>query len=242
MDIIKFILLVTGEYEHGNEISGEKRIHISLLFSMGGALSCAVAGLYPEDIAGIVHLAGLYHYTLPGVSEIIDIYKGFCPRPVKAVIRGTTTIAVRSVSAVLSPVISGLLYLLGSNNKATASAESESENDLLQRQRTLTQQQQSSNDILSYTRQFLTHLRRQPIPFRSALSVALFVRRFVPAYIEKAIMNTVYPSPWVPNSVEDPWGLMKASVESPSIGIYLSIAQMAIHHEFCKSYGFIAYP
>ncbi|KAI8854550.1 Alpha/Beta hydrolase protein [Chytridium lagenaria] len=37
--------------------------------SMGGAISCAVAGHVPDEVAGIVHLAGLYHYTIPYMHD-----------------------------------------------------------------------------------------------------------------------------------------------------------------------------
>ncbi|TPX65534.1 hypothetical protein SpCBS45565_g05105 [Spizellomyces sp. 'palustris'] len=229
--------------------------------SMGGALSCAVAGLHPNDVAGVVHLAGLYHYTIPGLSEIIELYKAFCPSPVKAILSGTTHLATRSVSAVLSPVVSGILYLTGANTPPddsdqagcppahdvnhppprldsdpdlTTDAPPNTSTDLIIPKAPLPPS--SKHHLLTYMRQFLTHIKRQPIPLRSALNAVLFLRQFVPSRIENAIMNAVYPSPWVPNSVEDPWGLMDTSVESPSIGVYLSITQMAIHHEYYNNW------
>ncbi|KAJ3166934.1 hypothetical protein HDU88_003023 [Geranomyces variabilis] len=233
-------------------LGGYKQVYL-IGHSMGGALSCAVAGICPEDVAGVIHLAGLYHYTLPGLSEVIDLYKAFCPRPIKAVVRTSSSIAARSASAVLSPVISGVGYVLGVNSSttpttpaaarrssSTASCTSESggsistDND--PQQQSLITAEPSRPPILHYTHQFMTHLKRQPIPLKTGLNVLLFLRQFVPERIEKALMNAMYPSPWVANSVEDPWGLMKASVESPSVGVYLSIAQMALHHEFYNNW------
>ncbi|KAJ3157027.1 hypothetical protein HDU89_002437 [Geranomyces variabilis] len=234
-------------------LGGYKQVYL-IGHSMGGALSCAVAGICPEDVAGVIHLAGLYHYTLPGLSEVIDLYKAFCPRPIKAVVRTSSAIAARSASAVLSPVISGVGYVLGVNSStaptttpaaarrssSTATCTSESggsistDNDA--QQQSLITAEPSRPPILHYTHQFMTHLKRQPIPLKTGLNVLLFLRQFVPERIEKALMNAMYPSPWVANSVEDPWGLMKASVESPSVGVYLSIAQMALHHEFYNNW------
>ncbi|KAI8820984.1 uncharacterized protein EV422DRAFT_48298 [Fimicolochytrium jonesii] len=215
-------------------IGGYSKVYL-IGHSMGGALSCAVAGLYPDDVAGVIHLAGLYHYTLPGLSEAIDLYKAFCPGPIKALVRGSTELAVRSVSAVVSPIVHGVSYVIGGN----AAGDYRTQRPALPPPPRLNGLSPATPlpppkqpAILEYARQFLTHLKRQPIPVRSWISSLIFLRRFVPGRVEKAIMNAVYPSPWVPNSVEDPWGLMKASVESPSVGIYLSIAQMAIHHEF----------
>ncbi|KAJ3143377.1 hypothetical protein HDU90_000137 [Geranomyces variabilis] len=234
-------------------LGGYKQVYL-IGHSMGGALSCAVAGICPEDVAGVIHLAGLYHYTLPGLSEVIDLYRAFCPRPIKAVVRTSSSIAARSASAVLSPVISGVSYVLGVNSStaptttpaaarrssSTATCTSESagsistDNDA--QQQSLITAEPSRPPILHYTHQFITHLKRQPIPLKTGLNVLLFLRQFVPERIEKALMNAMYPSPWVANSVEDPWGLMKASVESPSVGVYLSIAQMALHHEFYNNW------
>ncbi|KAI8911984.1 hypothetical protein DFJ77DRAFT_84486 [Powellomyces hirtus] len=209
----------------------------------------------------ILQLAGLYHYTLPGLSEIIDLYKAFCPRPIKAVVRTSSTLAVRTASAVLSPVMSGASYVLGmngsksipatqpsSNGKATdtpsSTDASASNSDANEHGPTPSQMEAASlippppprPPLLHYTQQFVTHLKRQPIPVKTGLNIMLFLRQFVPERIEKALMNALYPSPWVANSVEDPWGLMKASVESPSVGVYLSIAQMAIHHEYYNNW------
>ncbi|KAJ3179896.1 hypothetical protein HDU87_002464 [Geranomyces variabilis] len=236
-------------------LGGYKQVYL-IGHSMGGALSCAVAGICPEDVAGVIHLAGLYHYTLPGLSEVIDLYKAFCPRPIKAVVRTSSSIAARSASAVLSPVISGVGYVLGVNSSSAApttpaaarrpstsvisisetAGSSSTDNDAQQQRRSLITAEPSRPPILHYTHQFITHLKRQPIPLKTGLNVLLFLRQFVPERIEKALMNAWYPSPWVANSVEDPWGLMKASVESPSVGVYLSIAQMALHHEFYNNW------
>ncbi|KAJ3154524.1 hypothetical protein HDU86_004653 [Geranomyces michiganensis] len=235
-------------------LGGYKQVYL-IGHSMGGALSCAVAGICPEDVAGVIHLAGLYHYTLPGLSEVIDLYKAFCPRPIKAIVRTSSSLAARSASAVLSPVISGVGYVLGVNSSApsaapttarrpptiTTTAASEpavgADNaDKDAQQKSLIAAEPPRPPILHYTQQFMTHLKRQPIPLKTGLNVLLFLRQFVPERIEKALMNAMYPSPWVANSVEDPWGLMKASVESPSVGVYLSIAQMALHHEYYNNW------
>ncbi|KAI9092159.1 hypothetical protein DFS34DRAFT_311830 [Phlyctochytrium arcticum] len=216
--------------------------------SMGGALSCAVAGHLPNDVAGVVHLAGLYHYTLPGLSEVIEVYKAFCPGPIKTVIGASTGLAARSMNAVFSPFVNGLLYLLGANSKKsdavldqqpdmTDKLDSPTESSsLIPKPPSALTTHNSESQLLTYLRHLMIHLKRQPIPLRTGLSTIKFFRNFVPLRIERAIMNAVYPSPWVPNSVEDPWGLMEASVESPSIGVYLSIAQMAIHHEFYNNW------
>ncbi|KAJ1550632.1 hypothetical protein HK096_005873 [Nowakowskiella sp. JEL0078] len=90
--------------------------------SLGGALSCAVASLMPNEIAGIVHLAGLYNPRVP-VLSILNI-----------------------------------------------------------------------------------------------------------------LVNSAYPSPWLPYSMEDPWGLLEISVESPTIGVTLSVAKAGLHTEMYNSW------
>ncbi|KAJ3021739.1 hypothetical protein HKX48_007908 [Thoreauomyces humboldtii] len=229
------------------QIGGYSKVYL-IGHSMGGALSCAVAGICPDDIAGVIHLAGLYHYTLPGLSEVIDLYKAFCPSPIKAVVRTSTNLAARSVAAVLSPVVSTVSYILGNSETKIRVAPSDlapaagvdnyepGPGALMTTSNALMPSAVPLPPALNYPQQFLTHLKRQPIPVKTALNALLFIRQFVPGRIEKAFMNAIYPSPWVANSVEDPWGLMKASVESPSVGVYCSIAQMAIHHEFYNNW------
>ncbi|KAJ3280175.1 hypothetical protein HK104_000855 [Borealophlyctis nickersoniae] len=190
--------------------------------SMGGALSCAVAGLHPNDVAGVVHLAGLYHFTLPFVGELFDFYRTYCPKVIKTILRDSTGLAFRSASSLFSPFIT----CLSDPTLNCPTVPSGAVLDLASEKR----------HILLHVSNFITHLKRQPIPFRTGLEVALFLRRFVPARIEKAIMNVLYPSPWLPNSVEDPFGLLKASVESPTVGVYLSLARMAIHHEYYNNW------
>jgi hypothetical protein len=49
-------------------------------------------------------------------------------------------------------------------------------------------------------------------------------------------MNCMYPSPWLPHSVEDPWSLVDLSCESPTFGIWLGINKMALRVSGCLTF------
>ncbi|KAJ3292783.1 hypothetical protein HDU76_007132 [Blyttiomyces sp. JEL0837] len=288
---------------------GHEKVYL-IGHSMGGAISCAVAGFIPEDVAGIVHLAGLYNYSLPYVGDIVDMYKAHCPEFVQGFIRAGAGFALRSALTILAPAISGLFNLLnppqnlpaitagpqsgsgessmtggsGSAGAAAVAAMAMAGSDFsLVRTNSQTFLQPppphranggsapsihfkplststassltaspilapttataipppspsldlapKQNALVSATYSFITELRRQPIPLRSVVELCLFLRRFVPAPVEKVLMNCMYPSPWLPYSVEDPWSIVERAAESPTVGIWLGIQKMAVQDE-----------
>ncbi|RKO83561.1 Alpha/Beta hydrolase protein [Blyttiomyces helicus] len=90
--------------------------------SLGGALSCAVAGMCPEDIAGVVHLAGLYHFSLPVFSEAIDLYKAYCPSLLQSTLYSSTSLVTRASQALLSPLLSSVRCLAGNLSRTPSLA------------------------------------------------------------------------------------------------------------------------
>ncbi|KAJ3219391.1 hypothetical protein HDU67_001610 [Dinochytrium kinnereticum] len=202
--------------------------------SMGGAISCAVAGHIPDDIAGIVHLAGLYHYTIPYVHDFLEFYRARCPTTVRNAIRTSAGIALRSAVSILSPTVSSLLHFLSpppstrcieapATPSTPGSTESEGAPNL--------QVAPPPNSLSALSRSLFVELRRKPIPLRSAVDFCLYLKKFVPTKVEKFLMNCMYPSPWLPYSVDDPWALVDMSAESPTIGIYIAITKMAVQDD-----------
>ncbi|KAJ3109430.1 hypothetical protein HDU97_006675 [Phlyctochytrium planicorne] len=207
--------------------------------SMGGAISCAVAGHVPDEVAGIVHLAGLYHYTIPYVNDFLSLYRARCPKIVQNAITTGAGLALRSAVSILSPAISSLLHFL--SPPSTLCIEGPTQ-DLVS---TGPQDVASSGQLLpvepsgslsSLSRSLFVELRRKHIPLRSAVDFCLFLKKFIPSPIERMLMNCMYPSPWLPYSVDDPWSLVNLSCESPTVGIWLAINKMAVQDDVYNSW------
>ncbi|KAI9005414.1 hypothetical protein BC832DRAFT_592524 [Gaertneriomyces semiglobifer] len=188
--------------------------------SMGAALSCAVAGLYPEDVAGVVHLAGLYHYTLVGFSEIMEVYRAFCPGLVQSLMGTSAALATKGISLLTTGLATAISHATGKSSNETSN-------------NTVVAKYQPESTAAA----FVTYCKRQALPFRLGVSLMMKLRKFVPSRIEKAVMNAAYPSLWVPNSVEDPWGVMSTSVENPTLGIYFDITRTAIAYEMYNQWN-----
>jgi hypothetical protein len=196
--------------------------------SMGGGISCAYAGRSPEDIAGIVHLAGLYHYSLPYVDDLFKVYKSTCPKILQNILEMGAGLALRSAISLIGPSMSAALNLF--SLPVVRPAMSSHRRPLNTRTANLEVAPPSSsfNTVLTHTSALLTRLRRQPIPVRTVVDLMLLARNLIPGPVDRVLLNYMYPSPWLPYSVEDPWHLIAESVESPSIGITLSISKMAM--------------
>lgn len=299
---------------------GHEKVYL-IGHSMGGAISCAVAGFIPQDIAGIVHLAGLYHYSLPYIREIVDVYKSYCPEFVRGIVRTGSAFVAKSALRILRPAISTVFNLLNpppqlpalgngvtsssdfiltvDNNssggsdwndgsdtgvisnslrhsvelKCPTALQSISQNipagflstptptinivpppplpsvtpslpssssPLLQPSPPQSRRSQPSlslvapkpNAVVATMYSFMTELRRRPIPVRTFVELFLVLRKFLPSALEKVLINRLmYPSPWMPYTIENPWSLLERAVESPTIGIYLGITKMAVQDE-----------
>ncbi|KAJ3035296.1 hypothetical protein HDU99_010605, partial [Rhizoclosmatium hyalinum] len=72
---------------------GHEKVYL-IGHSMGGAISCAVAGHIPHDVAGVVHLAGLYHLTLPILGDAVDLYRATVPRVVQSIVSSSSGFAL----------------------------------------------------------------------------------------------------------------------------------------------------
>ncbi|KAJ3195009.1 hypothetical protein HK101_001337 [Irineochytrium annulatum] len=189
--------------------------------SMGGAISCAVAGFMPDDVAGIVHLAGLYHFTIPYVNDVIDIYRATCPRFVQSIITATAGFAIRSAIRVLAPAASSVMNFLSPPDEQSV-LRTGIEPESLQLMAT------KPSSIVLKVQKIVTDIRRQPIPLRTAVDLVMYIRRFIPKPIHVTLMNCMYPSPWLPYSLDDPMALVDRSAESPTIGIYLALTKMGV--------------
>ncbi|ORY48176.1 alpha/beta-hydrolase [Rhizoclosmatium globosum] len=149
---------------------GHEKVYL-IGHSMGGAISCAVAGHIPHDVAGVVHLAGL-----------------LSPEP----------------SSDAPPV--GILHPAAQSSLPTLGAAAS-------------------------VRYAATYIRRQIIPVRSIVDSMLFMRHFLPTTVSKALLNMLYPSPWLPYSVDDPASFVDLALESPTVGICVSMAKSAVHRD-----------
>ncbi|KAJ3415905.1 hypothetical protein HDV05_003746 [Chytridiales sp. JEL 0842] len=219
--------------------------------SMGGAISCASAGFNPENIAGIVHLAGLYHYSVPYLRDVTDIYKSYCPQTIQSVVSKSASFAVRSTIRLLAPAVNTVSTLLGGGQqqpsksnvqpppstptgKSSPSSPAPSQPEYSALENLISNEGRvvpHSSTTVSTALSLLTHLRRQHIPVRSVIDTLLFLKKFVPGPIERSLMECMYPSPWIPYSVEDPWAFVDESCESPSLGIWWGIGTMALREE-----------
>ncbi|KAI8616016.1 hypothetical protein BC830DRAFT_238671 [Chytriomyces sp. MP71] len=189
--------------------------------SMGGAISCAVAGRFPHDVAGVVHLAGLYHLTIPILGDVVDLYRANCPQVVQNIIQAGTSLAVRSLFYYLSPALHSISGALSPNEPVVA---------LPPYHRHLVPSN-PPRTISSSAQYAVTYIRRQRVPIRPVVEALLYIRRFLPTAVSQAVMNMLYPSPWLPYSVEDPGTLTELSLESPTVGIMVSVGKLALNSD-----------
>ncbi|KAJ3102480.1 hypothetical protein HDU96_009613 [Phlyctochytrium bullatum] len=219
--------------------------------SMGGAISCAVAGHVPDDVAGIVHLAGLYHYTLPYVSDVVDFYKSRVPQSVQNAISKSAGFALKSALSILTPTLSSLLHFLSPPSSLPGTASGPDTASSSSTSTTATnvgggaaptpsaenmQVARPTPSLLSRSRSVFVELRRRHLPVRSCVDAILFIRKFVPGPLERLLINCLHPSPWIPYSVDDPWSMVEQAAESPTIGIWLAIQKMAVRDDLYNAW------
>ncbi|KAJ3026446.1 UNVERIFIED_CONTAM: hypothetical protein HDU68_005652 [Siphonaria sp. JEL0065] len=192
--------------------------------SMGGAISCAVAGYIPNDIAGVVHLAGLYQLTaIPILGDLLDLYRSTCPPLMQNAISATAGFALRSFVHVFNPAISAISGVL--------SPEASPNTPAIGGTHPATQPSLPPLGPSLSVRYIATYVRRQRLPVRPVVDGLLYVRQFLPNMVSKCILNMLYPSPWLPYSVEDPASFVDRALESPTIGICVSVGKSALHRE-----------
>ncbi|KAJ3262176.1 hypothetical protein HDU77_000462 [Chytriomyces hyalinus] len=173
--------------------------------SMGAALCCAVAGKYPELVAGVVHLAGLYNFTFLVVGDMVDMAKAHCPRIVQTAISRGASVAIKSMWPILGPALNILSTAL---NVEPLNAPPAS--------------------VVACARYSAMFVRRQVLPFRPALEALLCLGRIFPTHISNAIVNRLYPSIWHPYSFHDPIAMAQLGCENPTLGVCLSVGKRAL--------------
>ncbi|KAJ3121886.1 hypothetical protein HK098_003305 [Nowakowskiella sp. JEL0407] len=182
--------------------------------SLGGALSLAVTGVIPNDIAGVVHLAGLYNPRVPVLVDMIEMYEKLCPSWIKGMIEWSVVKSLKAVESMLT------------SKEEPRPFEAQTDNT-----NRVESKKCHGRCNSRYMGKFLDYLSRQPIPVRTGVEMLLYMRKFVPDSVLEFFVHNAYPSPWLPYSLEDPFGLLEQSAESPSIGITLSVAKAGVHTE-----------
>ncbi|KAJ3131047.1 hypothetical protein HK100_006921 [Physocladia obscura] len=215
---------------------GHEKVYL-IGHSMGGAISCAVAGYIPDDVAGVVHLAGLYQFTPPIIGDLRDFYRATCPPALQSLFAAGTTFGIRSLYSVLSPPLniasrvvstlnSSLSIKAGSNHSETDKKSS------ISVYCPTTRSLVSRRGVVASAQYVAAYIRRQHLPIRSIVDGLLFARKFVPDIVSKVIMNVLlYPSPWLPYSIEHPASFIDMTLESPTIGIVISVGTSSLHKD-----------
>ncbi|KAJ3234343.1 hypothetical protein HDU78_005884 [Chytriomyces hyalinus] len=212
---------------------GHEKVYL-IGHSMGGAISCAVAGQIPHDVAGVVHLAGLYHLTIPILGDVVDMYRASCPQPVQDLIHAGAGLAFRSLLHIFSPALQSLTGAL-SVEKEVAKTASISATQIAHRPKgkhlSSVANPPKRASLSNSAKYAATYIRRQRLPIRPVVEALLYVRRFLPPAVSQAVMNMLYPSPWLPYSVEDPGSMIDLSLESPTVGILVSVGKLALNSD-----------
>ncbi|KAJ3393021.1 hypothetical protein HDU84_002961 [Entophlyctis sp. JEL0112] len=203
---------------------GHEKVYL-IGHSMGGAISCAVAGLIPHDVAGVVHMAGLYHLTLPILADVVELYRAVCPKQLQNFLTSGTTYAIRSLYGMLSPTVSAISSAITQERDAAISPPSVS------MFHPAAQTSVSTRSAAAFVYYVIAYIRRKHIPVRSVADAFLFAKRFLPDFVSNMVMNMLYPSPWLPYSVEDPALFVDNTLESPTVGVFLSIGTSSLHKD-----------
>ncbi|KAI8620843.1 hypothetical protein BC830DRAFT_1096917 [Chytriomyces sp. MP71] len=184
---------------------GHEKVYL-IGHSMGGAVSCAVAGAYPNLVAGVVHLAGLYNFTFLIIGDAVDLYHAATPRILQNALSAGTNLALRAFWPLLHPTLNTISSLLGAESPQPTAVPS----------------------LLAAARYTTSYARRSKIPLRPAMDAFMCLRRYFPQNVTNAIMNRIYPSPWFPHSLNDPVTMADISLESPTLGVCLSVGKRAL--------------
>ncbi|KAJ3065277.1 hypothetical protein HDU98_011340 [Podochytrium sp. JEL0797] len=211
VDVPSAIAFIKAKYNH-------EKVYL-VGHSMGGAISCAVAGYMPHSIAGVVHLAGLYHLTLPILGDMIDLYHSTLPTIVKSAVSTGTQFFLRSVFHLFNPAVSTISGILSPDEHPFPITGFHPPSP------------PPTQGPAATVRYMANYIRRQHIPVRSIVDTLLALRHVLPTAASKVILNMLYPSPWLPYSVEDPISFVDTALESPTIGICLSVGKSAFHRE-----------
>ncbi|KAI8927520.1 Alpha/Beta hydrolase protein [Entophlyctis helioformis] len=200
-------------------IGGYKSIFL-MGHSMGAALCCAYAGNNPEDVAGVIHLAGLYHFSVPIAGHLLQMI----PVGVRHALRNLTD----TVESILFKCLS-----LGRASDESARA--------VQRQPTPSASalavDTSSRPRLTQTEKWLISWAKTPIPLIGALDVGLQFGRLLPkSYTDYVLHKLMFPSPWLPFACENPAPFLKLCTENPTLGLYLSLIKMALHDDYYNTW------
>ncbi|KAJ3084512.1 hypothetical protein HK102_000631, partial [Quaeritorhiza haematococci] len=91
-------------------ITAHQKVYI-IGHSMGGLLSCAFAGMSPEDVCGVVHVAGVYQMRIPGIDTLANIYNNHVSDRVKALIRTGASATYKGMTKLVQAKLSISPYL-----------------------------------------------------------------------------------------------------------------------------------
>ncbi|KAJ3037020.1 hypothetical protein HDV00_002153 [Rhizophlyctis rosea] len=217
-------------------IGGYQRIFL-VGHSMGGALSCATAGLWRSDVAGVIHLAGLYEWGMPIVAAIESMYTRWAPGPVDILTRGARWVGKTALECTIMPFLKLCNDIVGPPAPESLTLERLKEGIDLGAS-DLAHFSNHQNGILervlgvnlryakAHMSRYINHVMRYPLPFRQGIMALLYVKRFVPKAIEKVILDQSSSALWVKDALEDPYGMMSASLENPTWGVSLSMIKM----------------
>ncbi|KAJ3046456.1 hypothetical protein HK097_000847 [Rhizophlyctis rosea] len=224
-------------------IGGHRKVYL-IGHSMGGALSCAAAGLWANDIAGVVHLAGLYEWGMPIAHAIEKAYEHYAPEPVKSLLRTVRKYGKDPLRAVLSPIADYCSDAIGPPIPAEHLSLDQLKqglpydlSDVLRIKDPYSEMERFIGVRRSYVKAHLSRAiratMRLPLPFRELIGMVLLAKRIVPRPIEKWILDRSSASLWVKDALEDPYGLIAASLENPSWGVSLSMIRLGLEN-LCK--------
>lgn len=205
-------------------ISGCEKVFL-IGHSLGGALCCAVAGAHPHLVSGVVHLAGLYDFSLPFVEEILEVVN----RASSKAIPGWARKMMRQCTARVTNMISRLTT--SSNDKMDSGSLVTVKTDW---------SCASESKICKFLRKVVADVRRQPLPLRIGVDVLNGLKKVLPRRLENWIAQCEVA--WAAGSIEDVYTFLDESFESPSIGVALDIAQMGVVTTVSKLARFLQGP
>ncbi len=150
-------------------------------------------------------MAGLYHYSLPILGSLIEIFREKCPQRLKKPIRSLLDTSIDWFQYAAQPLLSSIFRFA---DKLT-------------------------NHNLSG---LIDRLKRLPVPLKT-ITQLVTQEKLLNLSKENRIqlMNSAYlPLPWKPFSITDLFGFLNQTVESPSLGVIMSVFSIALFDDLCK--------
>ena len=171
--------------------------------SMGAALCCGFAGLHPEDVASIVNIAGLYHYSVPIVNRLPELI----PSPMKSAINIFS-------SAFDTLVVYPVKKILSRSSTRPGDSRLSSRN--------------SASRKPSQISRWLSVLWKQNLPVLEFFSILFALERVLPV---ERILNKLMINVSRPFACRSLSSFVRSCTESPSIGVSLSLLFMGFHDD-----------